>query len=89
MSKGGLRLPELFRQGRNNPDRSQTGATGDHLLGLGGFTTTTTTTTTVELWVPEELCAKGQGDHDQLHLVGEKRAAGWEMPATDAQTGLG
>jgi len=43
----------------------------------------------VVLWVPEELCAKGQGDHVQLHLMREKRAAGWEMPATDAQTGLG
>ena len=87
MSKGGLRLPELFRQGRNNPDRSQKGARSHrgpppgagrlhqhHRCGA---------------LVPEELCANNQGDHVQLHLMGEKRAAGWEMPATDAQTGLG
>ena len=87
MSKGGLRLPELFRQGRNNPDRSQTGATGDHLLGLGGLRLHQHHR--CGALVPEELCANNQGDHVQLHLMGEKRAAGWEMPATDAQTGLG
>ena len=64
--------------------RREPGVTGAHPLWLEGFTTTAT----VVLWVPEELCAKGHGDHVQLHLMREKRAAGWEMPATDAQTGL-